>query len=791
MPRSRFTLFVFATLTPMFSAAAQPNPPLRACAEWDPASGALIRYPLGVPMPLVVEIARQDTVFLIASPTDLADAQAAIAASNANPANIEYILAPTNSRWTRDWGPPAVFDAAGQLHIVDPYFDGYPLASDSCGSVSYQGGSWSADDTAPAAIAAYLNLPTTAPQAFLTGGNALFDGLGSALSTCLLIDENAAEGIPAPAVDAALSDHLGIATHNILTNYEAWGIQHIDCLLKPLDARRLLVKRVPTDHAEFAAIERAMSELQQLTTPFGEPYEILRIDCPRYSGQRLANYTNSLILNDRVFVPLFEIDADEAALRTFRAALPGYEVIGIPYYDWLSNDALHCRVRAVWDQDMVWLAHDPPSGPIAADAPFALMADAALYSGAPLAATSRVRYRIEEGAWADVPVVVSGAELSAVLPAFPAGARVDYYFDVADVDGNAARLPRGSAAFELTVDPGALAIEVVDPVARVTPWTQHQIRATITADAGELVPGSVVLHYRLDGGAFRQRSMAAIGGDTYAAELPRVTCDSVVEYFVAAEGVASGVRTAPASAPVQLYSPVVGALVESVLLDECFETGLPTDWSATGLWHVTDVCGGGFDGGWAAYFGQDGTCNYATGQPARGVLAAPPLALPEIPADGSITLTYQSRRGTEGDAGFDTAWLRADGAQRDIAPNTNAWTTRTVSLADLAGETVELAWEFDSSDRFYNSFLGWQVDCIAVTALVSDCSLPAPGPGDLNNDGSVDGLDWAALEWVVLGPAVTTAPATIDETDFANSDLDGDNDVDIADLAAFQLQFGG
>ena len=81
-----------------------------------------------------------------------------------------------------------------------------------------------------------------------------------------------------------------------------------------------------------------------------KPYRIIRIDCPPYDGYNIAAYTNSLILNQKVFVPLFNIPGDAQALETFEAALPGYEVIGFPWGSWYYYDALHCRTRAIFDR---------------------------------------------------------------------------------------------------------------------------------------------------------------------------------------------------------------------------------------------------------------------------------------------------------------------------------------------------------------------------------------------------------------------------------------------------------
>lgn len=55
--------------------------------------------------------------------------------------------------------------------------------------------------------------------------------------------------------------------------------------------------------------------------------------------------------------------------------------------------------------------------------------------------------------------------------------------------------------------------------------------------------------------------------------------------------------------------------------------------------------------------------------------------------------------------------------------------------------------------------------------------------GDLNADGAIDAADAAVLVSALAGPDVTTCGSGCSADDFANSDLDGDGDVDLADVA--------
>ncbi len=62
----------------------------------------------------------------------------------------------------------------------------------------------------------------------------------------------------------------------------------------------------------------------------------------------------------------------------------------------------------------------------------------------------------------------------------------------------------------------------------------------------------------------------------------------------------------------------------------------------------------------------------------------------------------------------------------------------------------------------------------------------SPALGDLDADGAVTAADFAVLAAALAGPGVTTPPPHCNTIDFANADLDGDRDVDLADCADFQ-----
>ncbi len=777
---------------------AQPVAPVRVCAEWEPALGTLISWPLGLPQALVVELARDDRLYvLVRSAAHEDQARATLTSWGLDPARVEYIRCNVGSVWPRDWGPHQIFDGNGTWGIVDPVFRGYPWVNTPCVPITSPGG-YTGDDTVPTSVAAYFGAPVYALNAYLTGGNFLVDGRGAAFSTCAMIGENQQLWTPAQFY-ALAQQYAGIDTYRVLNNTENNGIQHIDCWFKLLDEETLLVKRAPPWHEEYARIEANVATLAGLTGSYGRPYRILRIDCPPYNNNgRIANYTNALILNRRVFVPLFDIPADAAALATYRAALPGYEVTGFDYANWYYYDALHCRTRAVFDRHMLHLTHRRLEAEVAPAAQVPLTATIRAHSGAALLPDAlRVWWRAAgTTAWNSAPLVATETphEFAGAIPGPPPGTTVEYYLAAADASGRAETLPRTApvGTYRFTVRDTGLRVAVPAPPRVVPPWSPTTFNVTIDPGDEVLVPGTARLHYRFRGGAFESAPLVPLGGTTYAATLPRMLCGDSPEYYVAAEGTRTGLKTAPAGGAAAPLAASVGTLVPETLLEQRFESGLPAGWTTTGLWHVSTACGvaPACDGVRWAYYGRDSGCNYSTGARTRGTLTAAPLALPTVPVGGRILLTYCSLLQTENAWGYDLAGMYVNGGLSDTPAESATWQTRSVDLTAWAGQTVVLDWRFDSIDENYNTTRGWLVDAVRVTREAPSCVFVPPfTPGDTDCSGAVDFDDIDPFVAALSGRAGYEAeyPGCYWES----ADCDGDRDVDFDDIDAFVALIGG
>jgi agmatine deiminase len=372
--------------------AYSPSNRPRMVAEWEPAIGVLIAWPLSIPKELVEELAKDTKLYILINDNKArADAVQWLTKWGLTPDRVRFLTAPqgVDVARTRDWGPPAVFTQDGDFKLANAkYLNSTPVTGLHCDDSLHfvytdqhqQIIQTKIDDVIPNFIAAALDLDVVKLPFTFTGGNVIADGQHSGFSTCALLNENKFTGISEEELRKNLNELLGLDNYHFISNFENKGIQHIDCFMKMLDEDRLFVLRPPKDHPAYDLYEGIVNqELSQLKNAHGRPYKILRLDTDRFNGDDLAAYTNSLILNQTVYVPLFGIHQDSVALKQWAAAMPGYTIKGFPFplhhgkklayyrpqvyelYDsigWTGGDALHCRTRAIWDPNMIYMSVD-------------------------------------------------------------------------------------------------------------------------------------------------------------------------------------------------------------------------------------------------------------------------------------------------------------------------------------------------------------------------------------------------------------------------------------------------
>ena len=311
-----------------------PPEPIRNIAEHERMQGVLVRYPLGISTSIVKEMAEDVIVYCLVNASLENSATTSFENAGVNMDSVEFILGSTDSYWTRDYGPWWVVDGDRNVSVVDFTYN-RPRPN---------------DNDAPAKMADYLNTPYFATDLVHAGGNYMTDSYGNSASSSLVYSENE---IPDSEVNAIMEAYYGIDTYHVVDDPNGEYIEHIDCWGKFLSPTKLLLREVPESHSQYDEIEEVVEYFESQVNDFGEPWEMYRVYTPNNQP-----YTNSLILNEKVFVPIVSSSWDDEALAVYQEALPGYEILPVTG-DWLSTDAVHCRAKGIPDLEMLQIFHNP------------------------------------------------------------------------------------------------------------------------------------------------------------------------------------------------------------------------------------------------------------------------------------------------------------------------------------------------------------------------------------------------------------------------------------------------
>ncbi|MDP8267959.1 MAG: agmatine deiminase family protein [Candidatus Tenebribacter davisii] len=434
-----------------FTPTDPPVGEVRQTSEFEQMEGVLVVYPLGVPYALIAEMSQDTKVYTIVESYQQNQCETSYQSNGVNLENCEFINASTDSYWVRDFGPWFI-DNGGEIAIVDfPYNRPRPD-----------------DDEIPIVVADYFGLDLYGMDLIHTGGNYMTDGMSISASSELVVTEN--PSLTIAQIDQFVLDYLGVETYHKVPDPNNTYIDHIDCWGKFLDVDKILIREVPVTHPQYDEIEVTAAYFAAQTSSYGMPYEVYRVNTP-YDQP----YTNSLILNDRVFVPITGNTAyDDAALQVYEDAMPGYEVLGFTG-SWASTDALHCRTRGVADREMLYIQHVPIFEEMPSGEEIDIVAQIIPYSGELLYADSLlVNYKMNNGEFISIVMASIGSDnYSAMIPALDPGSEVSYFIHAADESEHSANHPfigepdphtftiaGNPTPAELVVDPTYFSIEM-------------------------------------------------------------------------------------------------------------------------------------------------------------------------------------------------------------------------------------------------------------------------------------------------------------------------------------------
>ena len=411
-----------------FTETPAPTEAPRFVAEFEPMQGVAIAYPLGIPLDLVKLLAENCQVYCIVQQSQESTARSRFSNAGINMDRVTFVNARTDSYWVRDYGPWYIF-AGKNPAIVDNVYN-RPRQN---------------DNAIPSVFASFWDIPLYSMNLKHTGGNMMEDGRGHAVSDNLVIEENNNDEAN---VRKKMLDYLGIDNYHITIDPQDDYIAHVDCWGKYLAPDKILIAKLPKSDSRYENYESVASYFATTNCCWGYPYKVYRVEEP--GGRTLAPYTNSLILNKHVYVPMGSNSSyNELALEVYREAMPGYEVTGVyntsSSIQWLNTDALHCRTRGVMDFNMLYVDHrNVLFGTQQCQDSIAITSKFIAYSGKPLKEDSLlVYYSIDNGPYQTAHMRATGApdEYVGYIKGYHQASEVDYYVFGADESGHRYQQP--------------------------------------------------------------------------------------------------------------------------------------------------------------------------------------------------------------------------------------------------------------------------------------------------------------------------------------------------------------
>ena len=401
-----------------------PEGAIRNVAEFDQMQAVLVRYPFGIPVELIREMAEDTKVLTIVANAGQEQTVLGIYEdNNVDLENCSFMYAPTNSYWVRDYGPWFVFDGDKKPGVVNfPYNRPRP-----------------GDNDIPIRVSEYLDIDLYGMNLTHTGGNYMCDGMGMAASTDLIWEEN--EDKTHGEIDTLVYDYLNIEEYNVRPDPLGEYIKHIDCWGKYLSPGKVLIGQVPENHEQYQDYEDAADFFAGQISSYGKPFEVVRVFTP--GGPPSTPYTNSLILNKKVLVPITGSEWDDEALEVYEEAMPGYEIVGILYDGWYNTDALHCRTKGVADIEMLYINHIPVLGDVGYEESYEISAEFMANSGEDLYADSvLIYYSINGGEFVSSTMEYNSDDTwTGNISGFSPGDSISYYLFGADESGKRSSHP--------------------------------------------------------------------------------------------------------------------------------------------------------------------------------------------------------------------------------------------------------------------------------------------------------------------------------------------------------------
>ena len=277
-------------------------------------------------------------------------------------ARIEIMVIPHDDVWARDNGPIFVLDSAGKLAVTSWHFNGWGGRSPSA-----------RDSKVAETVATLLGLPLMSAAITAEGGAMEVDGNGTFMATrSSILNANRNPHLDQAGAEKALGDLLG-AEHFIWLSGAPPDVceklgdctdYHIDIAARFTPGGAILYcDPLERSDPRHPYLSRHRAELEGAVDAKGKPFDLVALPTPKvYSTGNAsigiqnmtsaaqnpgrftdASYTNYLVTNGLVVVPVYGCAEDERAKAILAEHFPGRSVVGVPTLSLTEEGgAIHC-----------------------------------------------------------------------------------------------------------------------------------------------------------------------------------------------------------------------------------------------------------------------------------------------------------------------------------------------------------------------------------------------------------------------------------------------------------------
>jgi hypothetical protein len=223
----------------------------------------------------------------------------------------------------------------------------------------YAWANWPLDDFVPEFLESYWGLDYYGPNFEHDGGNMMTDGHGLMMMSTYVNQAN--PGMTNAQICQIYQDYFGQDTIYIFQEIAFDLTGHIDLWSKIMNDTTILVAQMQANDPNYQLVENHCARMDSIPTYNGGTFHIVRCPMPPLTpqggGGYYKSYLNSLLINGKAIVPIYNLEWDNAALQAYQTALgPEWEVVGINCNGIaFAGGAIHCTTIGVPRHDQDYL----------------------------------------------------------------------------------------------------------------------------------------------------------------------------------------------------------------------------------------------------------------------------------------------------------------------------------------------------------------------------------------------------------------------------------------------------